>query len=1145
MIDFAIITPLIDEWLAFQKQSEDSYRPRRDYVAAVGTMGSYRVLICKPLGKGQLEATDFTRRIVTEWKPRWVLLAGVAGSLRPDLVRPGDVVVASKVYDYEYGKVDGGRFSRRPDFDFDPARDWASHLELLERQGFDPEASHWHKIKAERPDNNAAVMPTIHYGPIASGEKVVDEPDYAFFKEARDSLPELYAIEMEGAGVGTAVRNLALELQIGFLMIRGISDVPRSALSGDELRGTGQRDSWKPYASAAAAAVTQQLLSSLGVPIGRRVTEDHEGADTSLVRPKRRSQPSLRELKSTVKNAPAQATPFIGRASTVGDISELLLHPDTRILTLYGAGGIGKTRLALRVAESVAASFEDGIFFVPLAAVTDPQSLIPVIAQILNVRETGNRQLIQTLQGRLRDKHLLLVLDNFEQISRAAPQVSDLLRCPSVKILVTSRKLLRVDGEVCFPVLPMRSPDLRSPAPSSPLGDYDSVQLFVAAAQRARPDFSLTSANAPHVASICAHLEGIPLSIELAAARIKDFSPHALLNMLQDRLGFLQNGPVNLPPRHKSIRATMQWSYRLLSRPERVVFRRMGVFVGGCSPAALNDVCNPDGAVAGNPSDLATLLASSSLVRIVETATGEPRFAMLETIREYALHQVKREDQNAEQVRRAHATYFLALAERVEPELRGAKQAEWMARLDEDHDNFRAALGWSASVQGISELGLRLATALSWYWSVRGFYAEGRQWLEATLDSSPELAASLRIKGLLAAAYLANQQGYHRRASILSTQAYDLATQHGDKNGVAWSLHYMGRVSHTEGDYDSAQARQSECLQLFRDCGDKHGVANALGWLGLVARVRADYSAAQSLHEESLAEFRDLKSTGGIAWSLNNLARVAHDLGDLTRADGLLRESESRFRQVGDKRGIALSLAARGLVLTDQGRTDPAKWRKARGLLKRSLILSEEIGDRFREALTYYYMGRLDYTRRELQQATKMLDRSLSLAKEIGYRRGIALSERLLGQVVLAGGDPLLAKQLVARSLELCLASADREGVFECLAVLTEVFLAEGNSVLASHLMGALRAALHDHANAAELVSVHPAIADAIQRATASTDSAQPPMSAEDGSSLTLVGAAEMILSMRSSWQAEGQPLKIPGLGTDATVFLGSPKTSS
>ncbi len=652
-------------------------------------------------------------------------------------------------------------------------------------------------------------------------------------------------------------------------------------------------------------------------------------------------------------NLPTPPTPLIGRERERAAVASELRRAEVRLLTLTGAGGVGKTRLALAVAEDLLETFRDGVFFVDLAPIVDPALVPSAMAGVLDVGETARKPLIESLVEHLRDRQLLLVLDNFEQVLAAAPLLAELLMaCPALKVLATSRAALHLSGEHEFPVPPLELPDPKRLPDLAALSQYEAVTLFIQRARAARPDFQVTNASAPAVAELCARLDGLPLAIELAAARVKLLSPQAMLARLVGAHGvrpggeagarraplqLLTGGARDLPARQQTLRSTIDWSYALLEPGERALFARLAVFVGGCSLEAVEAVCDPDrgprtedradaspSSVLGPPSVLDGLaqLVDQSLLRQAEGPEGEPRFAMLETIREYAAERFEA-SWDAEAVRRRHAEYYLALAEQAAPELVGPQQGAWLERLEREHDNLRAALGWALE-RGDETLGLPLAAAMGHFWAVRGHLSEGQEWLERALSRWPEAVAPARAEVLSAAGHLAYIRGEYDRAATLHGEGLSLRRALGDHHGVALSLHNLGRVAHYRGGFEWAAALYDESLAIRRTLGDKRGVALSLNSSGVLARDQGDDERARALYEESLALFRELGDTWGTGLLLNNLARVARDREEWEQAAGLCAESLALFQDVGDRHGVAWVLSNLAIVAQRRGAWEQA-----------------------------------------------------------------------------------------------------------------------------------------------------------------------------------------------------------------------------
>jgi predicted ATPase/DNA-binding winged helix-turn-helix (wHTH) protein len=669
-------------------------------------------------------------------------------------------------------------------------------------------------------------------------------------------------------------------------------------------------------------------------------------------------EPSPAKIARRRHDIPVPRTSLIGREQQVAEATDLLLRGNVRLLSITGPGGAGKTRLAVALATAAADGFTGGVQFVSLASITNPDLVVTALAGALDIQQVASRTIPQLVGDQLRHAGpFLLLLDNFEQVLPAATLVAETLEaCPSLKIVVTSRSRLRIYGEQEFPVAPL--------APNS------AVELFVQRAAAVWPDFAITSENATAVQEICSRLDGLPLAIELAAARTRLLPPGAILERLQSRLQLLTGGALDLPERQQTLRKTIDWSHDLLNEADRKLFRRLAVFVGGCTLEAAEAVCNTSRDLGIDLVEGLSSLVDKNLVQRVDRTQAQPRFAMLETIREYALERLI-DGGEEPAARRAHAAYCLVLAEEGNPELSSADRARWLSQCDVEIDNLRFALDWLFQTRDL-DWGLRLCVALFRFWDMREHLVEGRARLETVLR-------------------LAGADHAKERARI--------------------SL-FLGALATTQGDYPAGEQALEQSLSLYEDLGDESGIAASLNALGVSARDRGDYLTAQRNFERSLACWRILSDRQATARCLHNLANVVKVRGDYPRAEWALREATDIFEELGDRTGAAWCISQQGDIARARDDRDAA-----RGLYQRALSIFRETGDPWGSARSLTDLAYIDCEQGNHAAAHAACSEALEIFAGLGHRRGIARA--LEGSACLA-----LAQGHAERALKLAAAAA-------------------------------------------------------------------------------------------------------------------------
>ena len=796
---------------------------------------------------------------------------------------------------------------------------------------------------------------------LYAGDLLPQDRYEAWAEDRREELRRLYlALLVELAGLceergeyGSAIDMLGKavaseptreEAHAGLMRLYALSGHPQRALGQYEQLRQTLREKLGTEPTATSRHLYEQIAAGR-LPIS----------------PLLPSGPSVGEPPGArLHNLPPARTSFVGWERQVVEIKRMLAM--TRLLTLTGTGGCGKTRLALEVVKDLVGTYVDGVWLVELAGLSEPTLVPQAIAAALAVRERPNLPLIDALVDALRTKNMLLVLDNCEHLIGAAARSADILLsgCPHLRILATSREPLAIAGETNWQVPSLALPAPRRPLTVEELGGYESARLFLERVRHRNPAFVPTPRNAPAVAEICRRLEGIPLAIELAAARI-GLSVEQIAERLDDSLELLTTGGRTTSPRQQTLRGALDWSYELLSEPERKLLGRFSVFAGGWSLEAAEMVGAQGGIEREDVLDLLLKLLDKSLVVAEANGDGGMRYRMLEPIRQYGREKLE-ESGEINAVRRRHAAWFLSLAEQGEPELKGAQQPAWLERLEREHDNLRAALGWALEREE-AELGLRLAGALGEFWHMRGHLSEGWRWLEVALTK--EGAPSARAKALARAGYIAWEQGDYERSVALSEESLALSREVGDKVGIAAALYTLGWAALFRNELEQASSLTEEALMLQREMNDTVGVARSLSILGLAVNAQHDHERAIALHEEGLALARDAEDSFAIVLSLMLGAIASLNRGDHQRTKVLLKdglELSQRLKTMHVTAGhLHLSAALAG------SQEQPVRSARLWGAAE---ALREAIGTILSPVEHHFYDPYIDAARAQLDEAT-------------------------------------------------------------------------------------------------------------------------------------------------------------------------------
>jgi predicted ATPase/nucleoside phosphorylase len=812
----------------------------------------------------------------------------------------------------------------------------------------------------------------------------------------------------------TQDEKLANARQLREFVLRGLQRIPpgEDRLKYDNLFSPGDLDNkefWlKAHATMPGLANTFVLIDEAGFSDVGVIPRSAKGSTSS-----RRTYLGAELVRRTKhettfappNNLPVLPTPIVGRNKELAAASHLLTHEEVRLLTLTGPAGSGKTALALAVARNVIERFNDGVYFVPLFPISDPSLVLPAIATTIGVKEVAGRSLARSLQTFIREKQLLLTLDNFEQVIVASPQIADILAsCPNLKVVVTSREALRIRGEREFPVSPLSLPDLNNLPALEAITKIAAVALFVQRARSVKPDFELTEENARAVAEICVRVDGLPLALELAAARVKLLTPQSMAKRLENRLGLLTSGARDLPVRQQTLRKAIAWSHDLLEERQKKLFRRLAVFVGGFSMEAADTVCNADHDL--DVMESLSGLLDKSLVKGTESINSETRFGFLETIHEFALERLRMSGEE-EAVRKSHADFFFAEAQKAEAEFTESKELEWLIRLERDYDNLRAALRFLIERKE-KEQTLCLAAALGRFWIVKeNYHTEGRRLLDTVLQVVPPELTRSRAKVLWRDGALAVYQGDHALGSKLLDESLTISRQIMDKDGIAWASYYMAYTAYQQGNFVKGRDLYAESLGLFQELQDRLGIASSLARLGRVLQALGEYEKAVSLLQESVQIYRKFGQKSGLAESLRLLGQYGMRPDNCAVSRSLLEESLEIAHELGDRSLIGEALEALGDVERLEGH-----YERAAALHKESLQLFVELDVRSDIAWTFNDLGHVMTYQGNYREAARYLENAITLFHESGERWGVPACLAGFAGIAMAKGHPEIAARL-------------------------------------------------------------------------------------------------------------------------------------
>jgi non-specific serine/threonine protein kinase len=764
--------------------------------------------------------------------------------------------------------------------------------------------------------------------------------------------------------------------------------------------------------------------------------------------------------RSSRNNLPQQLTRFIGRQRELAAVRSLVSQ--TRLTTLCGAGGIGKTRLALEVARDCLDDYADGIWLVEFASISDRQLIPQTVASALDLREECGRSMTDAVAGYLKSRNLLLVLDNCEHVIGAIAQLADILlrNCPNLRVLATSRESLAIAGETLFRVPPLSLPDAATEPDAASLGKHEAVELFVERVRAVKATFVLDESNAALVAKVCIHLEGIPLAIELAASRMKVLSIEQIAARLGHCLKLLRGGSRTALPRHQTLLAAIDWSYNLLSETEKTLFHRLSVFSGGWTLEAAENVCVGGPVERDNLLELLSGLIDKSLVSLDER-DGQHRYRFMMALLEYAQERLL-QTHEAVAIHRAHAGFFNGLVLEGESRSMSAGENTWLDRIKLEYDNIRSVLSWTSKEE--PEAGLRLAAALWRFWYLNGYWQEGRRWLEEMLTRQPASTDGVvRAKAINRLASIAVLQGNGATAQELATQALSVARESAGRSEAAFALNTMAIIAGEQCNFSAARAFLEESLGIRRELGDQALTASTLNNLGILSTRQAEFDDARAFYEESLANFREVGDRHGMATTLLNQGELAIRAGDRSSAQLKIQEALTLAKELKDRSLIPVAMNSLGKVLLSEG-NDLA----ASQLINETLDVFRDLGDKHRIATTLVSLGTLAEHRGCDLEAQSLYEESVARCRELGDQLELAASLNCLGRLVARQGDHATAQARHQEALRISQQVGSRPGIARSLNGLADLARLEGDYATASSLYKKSLAAWWDLSNTPE-----------------------------------------------------------------------------